>query len=370
MRYTLRAGFALMLVGLARPAFADDVAVAPPPRCVEAEPFDLTYLPPDCGAPDQPRLLIAVRPGAVFQRPDAKKVVATLDEAALALAAQWLGVESSPGPGIAALDTVLLTGHVTVTHTDGEERPNSLIGFANGMVVRTREEYDWRAAVQKWYPTAKKAKQKGKRFYLVPTPPILAEFFPKADGALFAAYVADDRTLVLGPEDSIRKLIDRVAAGEKAPVPAGWDEVERAALAVAVTVTDKKMVENLPGQDVAEAKTAFRIAKLSETAVFGVWARQTTAVRIAFTARSPKAAQEVAKLLRSLRSPLAEALREPPIGDRTASEDRLFKTILKLTDTGKIERSGTTVRITAEANGSVLDYLVPILAEFDVKAVK
>lgn len=368
VRFPSRSAFvlALALFGT-RPAAAEGLPVAPPPR--PAMPFDLTYLPPDCAAEGLPRLLVAVRPAAVFRHPDATKLAVKADEALGGLAREWLGAAQTAGPGVDAVESVLLTGHVTIVHNGQAEKPNSLIGNATGVVVRTREPFDWAEAVAGWYPDAKAVKHKGTPLTLIPLPPALAEFFPPTGAdAMFTVYVPDDRTIVLGPEASIRKLVDRVKAGGKAPRPAGWDEVERADLAVAVEVPDKAMIDRMPPQDVAEAKVALRVAKLTHTAVVGAWARDTTTVRMAFTARNPKAARQVAKGLRELGPAIDAALREPPEDERAEHEEAFVKAARSLSETGRIELDGTVVRVRAEAPGNLLDHLVPILVELSSRS--
>lgn len=361
-RFTVRAAvvFSLALLVTPRPAAAGELPVAPAPRLVEADPFDLTYLPPDCGDPAQPRLLVAVRPSVLFNRPDARKAAEVADEG-LRMLSGLLGVTALAGPGFEGLDTILFAGHATVTRTEGEEKPNSLIGFANGMVIRAREEFDWASTVKAWYPDARKGRHRGERIFLVSIPPALANLFPPgADDTMFAAYVPDGRTLVVGPEASVRKLIDRVKGGEDAPVPAGWQDVERAALAVAIEVPDKKVIDKLPGRDVPEAKTAYKIARLSESAVFGVWMGRTTAVRVTLTTADAKSAKQVAKLLRKLHPALEAAVQDSPEGEHEAG---LAKVFAGLTASGRVEQQGATVRVTAQTPESLADHLIPLMTE-------
>jgi hypothetical protein len=352
----------LGLFGITGPGFARELPVAPAPRAVEADPFDLTYLPPDCGDAAHPRLLIALRPSVVFTRPDARKAAEVLDEFAR-MTTGFLGVQALDGPGAAGIDTILLAGHVTVTrNAEDADRPNSLIGFANGAVVRTVEEFDWTAAVKHWYPDAKKVAHAGKTYYTVPVPEAVAQLFPPAAGeAMFAAYVPDGRTLVIAPEASVRKLIDRVKAGGVASKPAGWEDVERAAVALAVEVPDKAVLNNLPGDDVEEAKTAYRIARHTDAAVFGLWIGRTTAVRMTLTTADERAARQVVRQVRKLHPPLDAALRQPPEGGRTDDEAGVVKVLLGLTAAGRVERAGSTVRVTAETPQCLADRLVPML---------
>lgn len=363
-RCSVRAAVALSLglLAIPRPSFAAELPVAPAPRAVEAEPFNLTYLPPDCGEAGQPRLLVAVRPSAVFTRPDARKAAEVADEMFRMLTG-LLGVAALDGPGVAGIDTILFAGHVTVTrNADDAEKPNSLIGFANGAVVRTIDDFDWAAAVKHWYPDAKKARHAGQTYFTVPVPEALAQLFPPAAGAaMFAIYVPDGRTLVVAPEDSVRKLIDRVKEGKSVAKPAGWQDVERAAVALAVEVPDKAVLDKLPGDDVEEAKTAYKIAKLTDSAVFGLWVGRSTAVRITLTSADAKSARQVARLVRKLHPPLDEALRDPLPGDRTADEVAAVKVLLGLSAAGRVEQTGATVRVTADTTLSLADHLIPML---------
>jgi hypothetical protein len=196
----------------------------------------------------------------------------------------------------------------------------------------------------------------------VPEP--LAQFFPpEMGGALCAAYVPDGRTIVLGPEASIRKLVDRVKAGEKAPRPEGWDEVERADLALAVEVPDRATIDRLPPQDAAEAKAALQIARRTRTVVFGAWACEATVVHLAFTARTPKAARRVETLLQGFGPSITAALKEKTDDDLSEHEVGVTRAVRSLAADGRIERAGSVVRVDSVTTDSLLDHLVPLLIE-------
>src|SRR5262245_57695586 len=252
-------------------------ALAAPPA--EHAPFDLTYLPPDCVPDGQPQILVALRPAELFARPDGKKAAAAVDQLAMMMATQIYGITNTPGPGVEALDTVLLSGYLTLTHNPGAPRPHTLFGAASGIVLRTRDQFDWATAVARWSPAGKPVTHRDATFTTVPAPALFALMTPAAKDATYSLYVADERTLVVGPEDSIRKLIDRLKDGKPAPQPAGWSEVERAAVAVAVTTTDKAAIDKLPKPTDEATRTAFRLAKATDGMAGGVWCADTTMLR-------------------------------------------------------------------------------------------
>src|SRR3954468_13509368 len=92
----------------------------------EPAPFELTYLPPDCVPAGHPQILVALRPAELFARPDGKKAAAAVDQLALLMATQVYGFTPTAGPGVGALDTVLLVGHISVTHDPAKPQPHTL----------------------------------------------------------------------------------------------------------------------------------------------------------------------------------------------------------------------------------------------------
>jgi hypothetical protein len=80
-----------------------------------------------------------------------------------------------------------------------------------------------------------------------------------------------------------------------------------------------------------------------------------------FATADERAARQVVRLVRKLHPPLDAALREPPEGDRTDDEAGAVKVLLGLTAAGRVERAGSTVRVTAETPQSLADRLVPML---------
>ena len=358
------------MFGLTTLGLSGEYPVAPAPRTVEGTPFDLTYLPPDCCEPGKIQLLVAVRPSVVFGHPDAGTLATRFDRSFLRLTTRWFGTNWVAGPGVAAIDSILLSGETWVEHSGDKERPYQAIGFARGMVIRTKTPFDWSAAIAAWYPKAKKDRHNGAVFTGIPIPAaLLALFAPEARSDEFAKatipiYIPDDRTLVMGPEDSIRKLIDRVQAREKVPVPVGWDDVERSSLAVAITVPNRGLVDKLPGGDVEEAKLTFQIARRTKSAVFGLWAGKTTSIRMAFATENPNAAKEVEKRLRDFRPFFAEAVDASAKDIPGSTESRFTRMIPDLAHTGRIERNSRTVRVKAETSESLRDLIIPMLDEF------
>lgn len=326
----------------------------------EPAPFDLTHLPPDCVPAGQPQILVALRPAELFARPDGKKAAAGVDQLALLVATQIYGLTNGPGPGVEALETVLLSGHMTVSHNPGAAHPHSLFGASNGIVLRTRDRYDWAAAVARWAPAGKAATHRGQTFTVVPAPAILTAATPGAKDIAYSLYAADDRTLVVGPEDSVRKLIDRVKDGTPVPKPVGWAEVERAAVGVAVTI-DRAGLDKLPKVTDEATKTAFRLARAIDGMALGVWCSDATTLRMVFTVADREKVEDVAGLLREMRQTLEAAFRGSVTDKTGPPEAAFFKAGLAVIEAGRIERDGPTVRVTAETTTSLLDAVLGCL---------
>lgn len=336
------------------------LACAGPAGAAEPAPFDLTHLPPDCVPPGHPQILVALRPAELFHRPDGKKAAAAVDQLALTMATRIYGIASAPGPGVEALETVLLAGHLTVTHVPGAAHPHNLFGAANGIVLRTRDKFDWAAVVSKWAPAGKAVAHRGTTYTTVPAPALLTLISPPATDAVYALHIADDRTLVVGPEGSVRKLIDRLKDGAPAPRPAGWSEVERASVAVAVGIADKTVLDKLPRTDDPTQHTAVRLARAIDGMAAGVWCGDDTRLRLVFTTPDEKSAAEAVGLLRELQPGFEKAFRPAPEG-HPAPESAFFKAGLALIEAGRISRDGTTVRVISEADASLLDAVLGCL---------
>ena len=335
------------------------VACGGPAGATEPAPFDLTHLPPDCVPAGQPQILVGLRPAELFARPDGKKAAASVDQLALMMATQIYGLTNTSGPGVEALETVLLAGHLTVTHNPAAARPHTLFGAADGIVLRTKDRYDWAAAVKRWAPAGKVVTHREAGFIVVPAPAIFTAMMPGAKVAAYSLHVADDRTLVVGPEESIRKLIDRVKDGTPTPTPVGWAEVERASVAVAVTI-DKDGLDKLPKVTDEATATAFRLARAIDGMAAGVWCSDTTTLRMVVTTTAGEKGDEVVRLLREMR-PTLEAGFRGSVANAGPADSKFFATGLALIDAGRIERDGPTVRVTAKIDGSLLDAVLGCL---------
>lgn len=215
-------------------------------KSVEAGPFDLTYLPQD---PAEIQALFAIRPAAIFANPAAGAYVAELN-AFLRQVGGSVGIRTD-GPGIENIESIILCGNVNVTANADPatkaDKPSSLMLGANGGLVRTLKPHDWLGTIRRWFPQSAIDQYRGRMMLLLDIPrEYLPESFRGKEPGRLALLVADDRTLVVDGEKTIRELLDRVDAGKTLPPPPGWEKVCRNTLALCIDNFDKRWIYAMP----------------------------------------------------------------------------------------------------------------------------
>lgn len=283
---------------MARRAYLDSLSAG-------FEPFDLTYLTRE---PKEVQALVAVRPAALFAHPDLKPFGPELD-GTLAMMAGYMGFGTG-GPGLAAIDTMVLPGHITVgANADPgtkAEKPSQFMVGGTAAVIRTVRPYDWNAAVRRWFPFAAPAEHAGERFLCVRFKtalfPVLTAFFAgmkDVDELAVAFYAPDDRTLVVDGDEAIRRMIDRRKAGRAVEPPPGWDKVSRGVLAVAFDNRNKQWVANLPPDPAPYGPDpGIELFRAADHLAVGLEVGPVVRVRVSATCPTPFAAKKARQAAR------------------------------------------------------------------------
>src|SRR5262245_43071273 len=198
------------------------VGRAAPPTTVAGKdafaPFDLTYLPPTVTTG-----IVAFRPAALARH---------LPEHPLAgQAHQFLGLlltmmtdcdpSAAKFPALADIDECILGLNLSTTFPSPGKQGTFVFGAGSPGSVRTTKPFDWEGSVRKWCPRATKAEHAGRAYFRTPwktnSPLIPADVAKKAEGRCLGIFIPDNRTLVLGDEEQIQELIDRLKQGKSIP---------------------------------------------------------------------------------------------------------------------------------------------------------
>lgn len=289
-----RRGLAALLV-LVVPAAAPAAEPAPAPRPLYPR-FDTEYLPPIEG-----QGVIGFRPAEIARH----ATVAQAERARLMLlsfCSQLLGgaeLDPAAWPTFADIEQCVLSLDMRVTAPEGEEGGAFLVGAKTPGLIKTVRPFNWQGLFRKAFDTTP-ARHAGRAYLRVPVRfPVLAffNFFV----APMAVYTPDDRTLVIGSEDEIQTLLDRLAAGDPAPAPPpGWDEVDRDLIALALDNRRERLVRGRFPADHPVGREADALGDSLQTLAVGLSVGELSRVRFVATARDEDGARVTASSLRAL----------------------------------------------------------------------
>ncbi len=230
------------------PRPATDPRPALPPQ--KHLPFDLSYLPPGAQG------VVAIRPAAIYGRPEMKEVAELLD-GELAKVCEQFGMKQ--GPKLSIRDVEQVVARLVIQTRKEEKEDQSSMLFGRPLAIRTARNFDWKTLLYAAAPGTAAVEHSGKVYHKLPD-----RALPALVGPGYCYHLPDARTLVLDKEDNIRKLLER---GNK-PRPADawaedWKRVERALIAVAFDNRDRRWLtdrrqpeEDIPAPAVALFKQA------------------------------------------------------------------------------------------------------------------
>ncbi|MFO0798229.1 MAG: hypothetical protein U0804_12195 [Gemmataceae bacterium] len=320
------------------------------------EPFDLTYLPRPAA---EVQALLALRPNVLLAHPDLAGGGAWLDNVGALLVR--MGGGASAGPGLDGLDQLLVVGNATIApKPDAGDGKTAMFYFAfNSFVARAARPIDWAAAVRTWFPASEVRVHRGYGYRVIrlnfggmvpglPTDGTEAVLFPAPDG----------RTLVADDEPTVKALIERLAERRPATAPPGWDRVDTAAVAAAVSNRDKQWVCHQPAAWGPELPgPGSRLFRAADHLAAGIDLGPTTRVRFVALAPTQFQAKHVQLGRREMMERLADRIAPDP-GDTAAA----WAAVADLTDAllkgGKTTPTPLGFGYAAEAKGDLLGLIV------------
>lgn len=265
------------------------------------EPFDLRFL---TAPPDELGCVVGFRPAAVLAHPDAEPLARVAAGVGGQFARTFLPSGDTP---LADFESVVMAGRPEIRFTTTPDpapgqRPHQMMfgGAFECVVCRTRSAQDWPKVVDRWFPGSRPASHHGEGYFVIPASP-----HPRA------VYLPDARIAVIGGEEAVRKLIDRLKAGRTIAPPVGWPAVERGLLAVSFDSRDKAAAGSAPaGRGPRPANPIGRMLRVTDRLVVGVDAGRRTRVRVTGWCPNSQAAGEgaaaAAGLFGWLRQPAAD----------------------------------------------------------------
>lgn len=291
------------------------------------EPFDLRYL---TAPPDELGCVVGFRPAAVLAHPDAGPLARLAEAVGRQFARAYLPSGDTP---LGAFESVVMAGRPdirfsTIPDPAPGQRPHQVMfgGAFECVVCRTRAAQDWPKVVDRWFPGSRPASHNGEGYFVIPASP-----HPRA------VYLPDARIAVIGGEEAVRKLIDRLRAGGTIAPPVGWSAVERGLVAVAFHNPDPAVWAAAPaGLGPKLPNPIGRVLRTTERFTLGLDAGRRARVRVIGWSSHPGAAGDAAAaaagLLRWVREPNPAAAGGSP--DPAGPFDGLLRGTLTLRPLG------------------------------------
>ncbi len=207
----------LLVAGLRGPS-ASDAAFGEQPGPTSGlapqsgtESYNLAFLPADT------KMVLAIRPKTLLERLN------------FALADQIKQVESFKAIEsirIEDVDQLLVFWESSFSGSDAAGSP-TLVPLPSGVVLRMTKPQEWKAVLSELLPSPREVRHAGQTY--------LTREGPAARGWVPAAFVADDRTLVIAHEDLLRELIeDRAAPASSHAWDEAWQKVAKGQMMLAV----------------------------------------------------------------------------------------------------------------------------------------
>ncbi len=208
------AALGLLVAGLRGPAAGEAAQAQPPAKAVGSaqvsggESFNLAFLPADA------KMVLAIRPKALLERREFRIFVDQIKQTLKA-------VEAAK---IEDIDQLLVFWE-GMAKPPVEPGRDPFVPPPSGIVLRMTKAQEWNPILNALVGLPRAVHHAGET-YLTPTG-------PRAGG--WAAFAADDRTLLIAPEDLLRELIeDRNAPAPRHPWDEGWQKVVKGQLMLAL----------------------------------------------------------------------------------------------------------------------------------------
>jgi hypothetical protein len=223
-------------------------------------------------------------------------------------------------------------------------------------LLRTIRPFDWEGMLRKSLPQVVVARRAGRSYLRVPHIFQLPLPFIGRMGEPAAVYIADDRTLVIGTESDIHRLLDRQAAGVVIAEPlSGWGEVDRDLIALAFDNREVPLVSGRFPAGYLAAKEVEALAGSLQTLAVGLSTSDRTHVRFTAVAKGEAQARTAAAAIGDLFRVMLE------FSGNNEDRDILDLFGMDLLKSASIDRHGPQVTGTLSADGNVVKMLFAFL---------
>jgi beta-lactamase regulating signal transducer with metallopeptidase domain len=260
----------------------------------DRDPVDLSYLPPESKG------VWAIRPAALFRRPETTKYAAVFDSF-FAMGFKEAGMNVKPDLSVADIDS--MAGQMIIqTNSSQKEHPSSLITSLH--LIRAIKDFDWKKQIDKIMPGAVEVPCEGKAIYQVTPPgPVSAALFEtcyRKDGRIDFC-LPDGKTLVCGKDENLRRILRKEKAQFASPIWAeDWKHVERGLLALAFDCRDKKWLEERRKLIKDEHEPEDELMANADSIVLGVDYADGFVFQTFIRTPNEQAAQKAAEAIRAL----------------------------------------------------------------------
>ena len=203
---------AILVLASSSLAAAAEPTTAPAPRPLYPR-FAVEYLPMVGG-----QGVIGIRPAEIAKH--ATKIEVELASGLVfGTFSQLFGgkeLDAAAWPTFLDLEQCVCCLEIRITAPPSKDEQGAvMLGGKTPAVLRTIRPFDWNRVLRKSFPTAAPARHADRAYLrLTPNFPLPLPFIGLL-GEPMAAYMPDDRTLVIGSESEIHTLLDRLAAGNR-----------------------------------------------------------------------------------------------------------------------------------------------------------
>jgi len=321
------------------PGASGSTALAP--ADADAGKIDLSLVPSEAG------IVLALRPAALFAKPEMQKVVQTLNEEAKLQEQLGLSVEEIEQVTLVAMRTEQLPGQPPMP-------PQT-----RGMILRAARPHDWAALAAEIAPNAVESRYAGQTYYKV------------QGGACY--YRPDDRTIVVDQEGNLYRYILRAQGlpGEFAWATV-WQDVEGSIAAAALDVGVLRMLftEEMMQQPQAAPFLAFAPLWEETTAIVaGVTLDDKLAVRAVLatpTEEGRQKVQETSQALLTLAGNMLKGARQQANAAAAGQPDAavavaFFDQFAGILKSAQVDVAENSVVVTAAGEAGVVELVASIV---------
>lgn len=339
-----------VFVLFAFPSSSPSAEQAPPPRSIYSC-FDLQYLPEVMN-----QGLVAFRPVEIarYAREQELEVATQVFTMFFSQVFHDAHIGAAEPPGFASIEQCVFNLSMQISTPKPDKKGHFAVGGTTPCVLRTVKPFDWDNLVRNWFPKAVQRKVAGRTYLRMRIDsPAESDEVPWTGGMCF--FCPDDRTLVVGDEEQMFELLDRLAANQPAPTPPpGWKEVDRDFAAFVLDLREQKLVNGKFPPEYPWGKDLLKLLDSCQTIAFGFSLDERTNLHVVGTTKNPTstlaAKKSLQKLIKAARNALTVEGEEGP----------LKSLVMEILTDLVIETSDAHFNLTASADRNILELLIAL----------